>query len=158
MNPDIIRTLFDYHYSLFDRVWESVAEISEEQFNDEIAYSRGSIRHQLFHASFAESGWLRGIQGTPRDQIGPYNPDDYPTKAAVKSFYENGKATMRAYLANLDQAEIERVPEGLMGPVWQIMLHLVNHGTDHRAQVLRVLHDFGAPTFDQDMILHLWNI
>jgi hypothetical protein len=33
---------------------------------------------------------------------------------------------------------------------------MVNHGTDHRAQILRVLHDFDAPTFDQDLIIHLW--
>jgi uncharacterized damage-inducible protein DinB len=28
--------------------------------------------------------------------------------------------------------------------------------TDHRAQMLRTLHDFGAPTFEQDMIFYLW--
>jgi uncharacterized damage-inducible protein DinB len=35
---------------------------------------------------------------------------------------------------------------------------MVNHGTDHRAQVLRSLHDFGAPTFNQDLIIHLWQL
>jgi uncharacterized damage-inducible protein DinB len=37
-----------------------------------------------------------------------------------------------------------------------VLLHVANHGTDHRAQLLRALHDFGAPTFDQDLILYLW--
>jgi uncharacterized damage-inducible protein DinB len=38
--------------------------------------------------------------------------------------------------------------------IWQTLLHLVNHGTDHRAQVLRALHDFGAETFDQDLVFY----
>ena len=38
---------------------------------------------------------------------------------------------------------------------WQVLLHVVNHGTDHRGQILRILHDFGAPTFDQDLMGYL---
>ncbi len=49
-----------------------------------------------------------------------------------------------------------RIPIGMNEPAWQVILHVVNHGTDHRAQVLRVLHDIGAPTFNQDLIIHLW--
>jgi hypothetical protein len=33
---------------------------------------------------------------------------------------------------------------------------MINHGTDHRATVLQKLHDLGAPTFDQDLIIWLW--
>ena len=39
------------------------------------------------------------------------------------------------------------------GPRWQALLHLVNHGTDHRATVLERLHALGVPTFDQDLSL-----
>jgi uncharacterized damage-inducible protein DinB len=35
--------------------------------------------------------------------------------------------------------------------------HVVNHGTDHRAQVLRILYELGAPTFEQDIMEYLWH-
>ena len=41
-------------------------------------------------------------------------------------------------------------------PVWQILLHVVNHATDHRAQTLRLLDQLGAPTFEQDFMLYLY--
>jgi uncharacterized damage-inducible protein DinB len=53
--------------------------------------------------------------------------------------------------------DLEATARGMRGPAWHVLAHLVNHGTDHRAQVLRVLHDFGAPTFDQDLVMHLWS-
>ncbi|MBK7915376.1 MAG: hypothetical protein IPJ94_03790 [Chloroflexi bacterium] len=28
--------------------------------------------------------------------------------------------------------------------VWQVLLHVANHGTDHRAQLLRLLNDLGV--------------
>jgi hypothetical protein len=46
----------------------------------------------------------------------------------------------------------------MTGSVWGVLVHLVNHGTDHCAQILRTLYDFGAPTFDHDLIFHLWSI
>ena len=33
---------------------------------------------------------------------------------------------------------------------------MVNHGTDHRAQVLRVLHDLGVDTTSQDYIFYVY--
>jgi uncharacterized damage-inducible protein DinB len=41
-------------------------------------------------------------------------------------------------------------------PAWQVFAHVANHGTDHRAQILRLLHDLGAPTFSQDFMIYLW--
>ncbi len=60
------------------------------------------------------------------------------------------------YVRTLDEAKALGTPPGLYGPAWQVLLHLGNHGTDHRAQVLRALQAFGAPTFDQDFILYQW--
>jgi uncharacterized damage-inducible protein DinB len=34
---------------------------------------------------------------------------------------------------------------------------VVNHGTDHRAQILRLLHDFGVNTTGQDYIFYVYD-
>jgi uncharacterized damage-inducible protein DinB len=41
---------------------------------------------------------------------------------------------------------------GLRQSVLQILLHLVKHGTDHRAQTLAMLHTLGAETVDHNLI------
>ena len=41
--------------------------------------------------------------------------------------------------------------------VWQVLLHVVNHGTDHRAQILRVLYDLGVKTTSQDYIFYVYD-
>ena len=38
----------------------------------------------------------------------------------------------------------------------EVLLHMVNHGTDHRAQILARLHELGAETVEQDLMLYLW--
>jgi uncharacterized damage-inducible protein DinB len=41
--------------------------------------------------------------------------------------------------------------------VWQVLLHVVNHGTDHRAQLLRLLNDLGVNTVSQDYIFYVYS-
>jgi uncharacterized damage-inducible protein DinB len=41
--------------------------------------------------------------------------------------------------------------------VWQVLLHVINHGTDHRAQLLRQLHDLGVKTTAQDFIFYVYD-
>ena len=42
--------------------------------------------------------------------------------------------------------------------VWQVLVHVVNHGTDHRAQILRILHELGVKTQSQDFIFTFMSI
>jgi len=39
--------------------------------------------------------------------------------------------------------------------VAETLLHVVNHGTDHRAQILAMLHGMGAPTVAQDLLFYM---
>lgn len=41
--------------------------------------------------------------------------------------------------------------------LWQALLHVANHGTDHRAQILRLLNDLGVETTSQDYIFYIYN-
>ncbi|NLE76300.1 MAG: hypothetical protein GX605_06055 [Chloroflexi bacterium] len=152
----MIRTLVASNEALDRRLWESIMQITDEQFVAEVPYSRGSIRHQMVHVAGALGRWSRGLKGDPAAREFRPNPEHYPTRASVHALWEAETLGLAGYVAGLDEAALLGTPPGFLGPRWHALLHLVNHGTDHRAQVLRALHDCGAPTFDQDLILHLW--
>lgn len=154
---EIIRALFDYHHALYERVWDSVEQLSDEQFTQEFEYSHGSIRDQLLHVATTDGRWLRGLQEVPGARSYHLDPADYPTRARVREVWEQISQETRDYLSSLDDEALQRVPTGMGGPVWHGLVHLVNHGTDHRAQILRALSDLDAPTFEQDLIFHLWS-
>ena len=75
------------------------------------------------------------------------NSDDRDPPACP--FCDRVEQSMRNYLAELRDAMLFEKP--IIEPeedkdliVWQVLLHVVNHGTDHRAQVLRILNDLGV--------------
>jgi uncharacterized damage-inducible protein DinB len=38
-----------------------------------------------------------------------------------------------------------------------VLLHVGNHGTDHRAQILRLLSDLGLKTGPQDYVFYIYD-
>jgi uncharacterized damage-inducible protein DinB len=67
---------------------------------------------------------------------------------------------MREYLTALRDDMLNQKPldgEDKDLILWQVLLHVVNHGTDHRAQLLRLINDLGVKTVSQDYIFYVYD-
>jgi uncharacterized damage-inducible protein DinB len=66
---------------------------------------------------------------------------------------------MQAYLKDLKDDDLDTQPFMAQHKdptaLWQILLHVANHGTGHRAQLLRILNELGIKTFEQNYIFYL---
>jgi uncharacterized damage-inducible protein DinB len=162
MKSSEIKTLFDYNFWAFDRVWECISEISDEQFVEEIDYSTGSIRNILVHVMSGNRIWMCVLRNT-----------NFPPHLAAEEFDTRSKAKTKwdelqmEFLDNLNCLTQEQLDESIDWELfshalksttarWEILLHLANHATDHRAQILSILHHhFHATTVEQDMIIFL---
>ncbi|HJP27606.1 MAG TPA: DinB family protein [Dehalococcoidia bacterium] len=52
----------------------------------------------------------------------------------------------REYTRNLDSGEVR------IRPLWELMLHVVNYGTQHRSEVEMMLTKFGHSPGDMDIL------
>jgi uncharacterized damage-inducible protein DinB len=163
MNVDHIRTLYDYNYGLHRRVWDCIMHLSDEQFVQDVDYSIGSVRNHMVHVMGADERWFARIQGGPVP--GFPNIDDFPTRDLAFEKWKAAEAGILKYVYSLEDADLMRMVDYDMpnrggmkrSAVWEILTQVINHGTDHRAQVLSILHRMGAPTLEQDLILYLYS-
>ncbi len=143
-----IRELYDYHLTLNRRLWtHSVMALTQEQYLQNADYSVGSVRNQMVHLMNIEDRWFSGLRGA--DVPGFADPVHYPTREALRVKWDQVEADIQTYLDALTDEDLLRVYDEPFH-VWQVLLHVINHATDHRAQVFRLLHSLGAPTFQQD--------
>lgn len=153
---DLFYTFIKYHVDMSRRVWDSIDQITEEQFLTDDPYSRGSIRNLMVHLTNTDSNWLAGLKNIPEDQEAPRKKyEDYPDRASVRAYWDETATNLTDYAENATEMEVEENPIEIPHPRWQVLLHMINHGTDHRSTVLQRLHELGAPTFDQDFIFWL---
>ena len=82
--------------------------------------------------------------------------EDFLTRAAARDVFENVAKDLAEHVSTLTEEALNKSTDKVDRPQWQILLHLVNHGTDHRATVLQRLNELGVKTFPQDLIMWLW--
>lgn len=162
MKTNEIMTIFDYNSWAFERFWKCISQISDEQFVEEIDYSTGSIRNIIVHIIGGNHTWmsvLRGIEIPRRLAF-----EDFDTSSKTKAKWDELQKEFLDHLSFLDQEQLdgtidwELLSHGLKSTNlrWEILLHLANHATDHRAQILSILHHhFHIRTVEQDMIIYL---
>ncbi|HLA88787.1 MAG TPA: DinB family protein [Anaerolineales bacterium] len=155
----LVSKMFEYNVWAFDLVWDCVEELTDEQFCQEIDYSRGSIRNQIVHDISTCERWLERIQSRPAPDY--LENDAFPTKKITRERWDTFCGETRRLLGTLNQADLSRsfhwtLPHRNMeadSTVEEILLHLFNHATDHRAQILADLHyGFTARTVEQDLL------
>lgn len=148
MNADAFRNVYDYHFAENHGLWERyIVQLSDDQFTQHIAYSLGSVKKQIVHLINADDTWFCGLRGEAIPE--PLSPADFTDRAAIRSHWDAVEARMRAYLTDLHDEMLFAKPlngEDTDLITWQVLLHVVTHGVDHRAQMLRLLHDFGQKT------------
>jgi len=150
-----IHTIWDYNYWAHHKLLHCVQTISDEDFKRPVDYSIGSIHVQVVHVMWAEDVWYQRIHNKP---IPTYVATDFPTCDSIREQWKTIETNWRAYLAGLTDSELNHyIKVTSVGghqyerTVMEMLLHAVNHGTNHRAQILQLLHGYGGETFEQDM-------
>jgi uncharacterized damage-inducible protein DinB len=106
----------------------------------------------------ADDTWFCGLRGVEIPE--PLNPATFDDRKIIRAHWDNVEQTMRDYLAKLRDDMLFEKPfaegEDKDLILWQVLLHVANHGTDHRAQLLRLLNDLGVNTEYQDYIFYVY--
>ncbi len=160
MNADAFRQLYAYHFAENRRLWEwYISDLSDEQFTRQTTYSVGSIRNQIVHLMSVDDTWFSELRGVEIPE--PLDPAGFADREQILAYWDGVEGRMRAYLDGLrdDMLFQKPFPEGedenLI--VWQVLIQVVNHGTDHRAQILRSINDLGFRTGPQDFIFYVYD-
>jgi uncharacterized damage-inducible protein DinB len=156
---DAVRHVFDYHFAENRSAWGSyIVALSDEQFTQEAAYSHGSVRNQVVHLMDVDEAWF-GDLGAVSLPEGPHT--DTLDRDGLRARWDEIERQQRAWLAGLTDEALGRKPiaegEDKDLLLWQILLHVANHGTDHRSQLLRQLNDLGVKTVSQDYIFYVYD-
>lgn len=160
MNKTDISTLLDYNYWANARLWRALLQVTPEQFTAKNTSSHGSLRGTLVHTLFAEMIWRRRLQGEQMPSSFPVETD-FPTPQSLHDAWVADEQQMRSFLETLTDEFLQSTLEykntkgvPFKNVAWNILAHVVNHATQHRAEAAAMLTDFGHSPGDVDMIFY----
>lgn len=157
LSPDYIRILFDYNDWANTIVLNTAAQLTSEQLHAAPLDGHGSLWSTLVHTLGGAIIWRTRWEGESPTQM--LSPTKVPSFASLREHWAIEDAIWQAKLATLDAASLAaplayRNTQGtpLSEPLWQILVHLVNHGTQHRSEIAAMLTILEHSPGDMDMI------
>jgi uncharacterized damage-inducible protein DinB len=91
-----------------------------------------------------------------------YDRAEFPDVAEVRRAWEAVAAQTEAFLADLTEEELATVFERtsrdgrvFAQPLWVMMLHVANHGTQHRAEAAGMASAAGFSPGDLDLVFYM---
>ena len=161
MNADAFRRLYDYHFAMNRRLWDHVMELSDAAFDAPSDNSQGSVHQQVWHLMTVDEGWFTELRDDPwPEQLLPDAPQPDWTREELREHWDDVERRQRKFLAGVTDGALLRHPwsegEDKDLVLWEVLLHVVNHGTDHRAQTQRQLADLGVTTYPIDYVFYAY--
>lgn len=161
MNKNDVQTLIDYNEWANYRILQAAAQVTEVQFTAPARLSFGSLNGTLVHILSTETIWrMRSLERISPTAL--LSERDFPTFKALRQGWVEEGGKLRANLAPLDDGDMLRLvhytnTRGLPFDtiLWQILVHMVNHGTQFRSEAGVALTEYGSSPGDLDFIKFL---
>ena len=160
MNIQDIQLIYDFYYRANSQFMAVSAKVTEEQFLAWADFPYGGLRGTLLHILDAEFGW----RGLFENNIfgADLNAEDFPTFQSLEQKFHEEEKAMRAYLSRLKDEDMEShmrytTVNGIKRDriLWHCLVHVVNHGTQHRSEAAAILTSFGSSPGDLDFTVFL---
>jgi uncharacterized damage-inducible protein DinB len=143
-----------------ERILETAARVTPEQFAapcpEGAHLTPRNLQGNLVHILDVEWSWRERARGAPQEvwEV-ELREEDFPDIASLAARWQEESAIMREYLDELDDDALQRpvlLGDGKAIPLWQILLHAINHGLLARVEAAVLLTHYGHSPGDLDYL------
>jgi uncharacterized damage-inducible protein DinB len=156
---DAIRSFYQYNVWANHRILKTTSNLSPNQFLDPLRAGELSVRDTLVHTMSAEWIWVSRWQGSSPSAM--FEPGHFPNLQAIRTRWDSIEAETRRFIDQLHPPQLVEVisykntkGENWAYPLWQQMIHQVNHATQHRSEVASILTHFGWSPGNLDYLVY----
>lgn len=160
---DAIVRLYQYQRESNARVRDTVDEISVTELTAVVVEGQPSIKDTLIHlfsvTQMDVAWWRNRLSGEDAFRIEHLN-QDYADANSLRNLWLETDSEIASFINSLNSSDdLERqytrvTPDGETRTrvLWEMMLHVINHGTQHRSEVAVMLTKLGHSPGDMEIL------
>jgi len=154
---DEIIYFIEYHNRANKKIFDTAAQLSNEQLMRTGKFDHDTAFQSLRHMVDVDWSWRQFCMGNDVGKAYLWETVPMNNLDEVRAAWEMDSAEFLAYAQQMDGATLQHevkppfdVPVSV--PIWQVLVHVVNHGTQHRSELARYFTECGYSPGSLDML------
>jgi uncharacterized damage-inducible protein DinB len=144
MDTETIHALYRYHDWVNHRLLDTAERLPVELTHERFGASFDSIHNTLAHILAAQIAWLSRWKGITPDRL--LSGSDFPSIQTIRERWRSAEKEIWDFIEGLTSEKLAEPiryanfsGQVFQLPLWQMMLHVVNHATHHRSELADML-------------------
>jgi uncharacterized damage-inducible protein DinB len=149
MRPSEILFLYEYDRWATGQILDASLALSADTWSEDSVIGERGMGGILVHALGVHERWRSGFEGH-RPALAIRENDPLITSEELREAWQDEWGLVRAFITTLDEERLDSTYAG--APLWQAMVQLINHGTQHRSEAAVILTAAGSSPGDLDIV------
>ena len=150
MHREMLRYMVRHHAHANERILETTALLSDDDYRRPAPLDYESAHETLLHMLVVDWGWRESLMGNDDDDDSYPDGWPFPDLPTITAFWHEEHTRLLAYVDSTPDDSLAAFlswdsEDGVHydAPHWAIVLHIVNHGNQHRSELARYLTELG---------------
>ncbi len=159
LTKDDLRRLLEYGSWANRKLVRAAATLGVDDFKRELGGSHGGVRGTLTHIMGAEWIWLERWKGVSPTRA--LDEGEFQDVLQLRERWKAIEAHRAAWFEGVRERQFVEIVryrtldgKGYGAPLWQLVQHVVNHGSYHRGAVAHMLRQLGAKPVSTDLLFY----
>lgn len=156
---ELLTSYASYNYWANQEIIKKLLSLSAELHQSEVKSSFCSLQATVIHMWDAESIWWQRTK--LQENIVVPSLSFHPSMSEASNGLLQQSKDWMEWVQQASQLQLEHVfayqnskKEQFKQPMWQMLLHLFNHGTYHRGQMVTIMRQLGEEKLPQTDYIH----
>lgn len=160
---DAIKRLYDYQREVTDHVLDVSAQLSNEEFASIVVEGQPSIRDTLFHLVEVieiHFAWWNFSSDRQVPELTQRHATQFKDVESMRVYWAAIDEIVASQIGSLDSDDqletpyVRAFPDGSENKrlLWEVLLHVINHGTQHRSEAAIMLTVLGHSPGDMEIL------
>jgi uncharacterized damage-inducible protein DinB len=154
------QSLIAYNQWANAKVLGAAAALADAELGRSVSGSHHSVRTTLLHIVRVQEWWLSVLNGKPDRSA---DPDPTMSLAEIRQWFDRSHTALQTYAAGITARQLDSEVSAFnpwekreyTWPSWQLLAHLMNHSSHHRAEAGIMLESLGHSPGDLDFVFFL---
>lgn len=157
MNHQDILWLVAYHNRSSQKILETAARLTEQELMRGGEFDLDSAFQSMRHLVDVDWSWRQLCNGNDIGKTYLWDVVPMNNFAELTAAWVQDRSELLVYVEGLDDAALQEeivlnAERDERTPIWKVLAHVVNHGTQHRSELARYLTRCGHSPGDMDLL------